>query len=102
VGNSNEGNPGTGVARRWASGLKSLFGSVRLQRRPRSLRVLESLALGEKRSIIVVGFEDRRYVLGICASSIALLDQLDGTNFTGDAGNSGTALHSDFGAYLPQ
>lgn len=101
MGNSNEGNLTAGLAR-WTSGLKSFFGSVRLQRKPRSLRVLESLALGEKRSVVVVAFEDRRYVLGISASSIAMLDRLDGTNSTRGAGDSGTALHSDFRTYLPQ
>ncbi|MGB2592291.1 MAG: flagellar biosynthetic protein FliO [Candidatus Acidiferrum sp.] len=57
--------------------LHELLRSVRVRRRERSLRVCESLPLGEKRFLAVVQFEGRRFLIGATNQSISLLDRLD-------------------------
>jgi flagellar biogenesis protein FliO len=46
------------------------------QRPPRKLRLCETLALGEKRFVALVQFEQMRYLLGGTATSITLLSQV--------------------------
>jgi flagellar biogenesis protein FliO len=48
--------------------------SVSLKRRTSSLRLQESLALGERRSLIVVHWENRRYLIGLTPQAVQLLD----------------------------
>ncbi len=45
-------------------------------RRPKSLRLCESLPLGERRFVAVVEFEDLRFLLGGTSSSLVLLARL--------------------------
>lgn len=53
------------------------FRGVSVRRRERSLRVCETLPLGEKRFLAVVQFEGRRFLIGATHQSISLLDRLD-------------------------
>jgi flagellar biogenesis protein FliO len=57
--------------------LRTLLRSVRVHRRVRSLRICESLPLGEKRLLAVVQFEGHRFLIGATNNSISLLDRLD-------------------------
>ena len=54
--------------------------SVRIRRRERSLRICETLPLGEKRLLAVVQFEGRRFLIGATNQSICLLERLDATS----------------------
>jgi flagellar biogenesis protein FliO len=77
--------------------LKSLLRRVKVQRRERSLRVCESLALGEKRSLLVVAWGPRQYLVATTPQSISLLDRfdaLDGESSVG--GRSMPALERKF------
>jgi flagellar biogenesis protein FliO len=56
--------------------VRNLLRHVKIQRRERSLRVCESLSIGDKRSILVVEFESKRYLLAATSQSISLLDRL--------------------------
>jgi flagellar biogenesis protein FliO len=80
------------VAVRFFQWARHLLRHVRIQRRERSLRVCESLALGEKRSILVLEFESKRYLLGTTSQSICLLDRLSGF----DGGAASTHLAPSF------
>lgn len=91
-----------GFASRWRAGLKGLVNSFRLQRRVRSLRVAESLALGEKRSVVIIEFEDRRYLLGATPTSISLLDRLDGGELSHEPPVTDSVAKGAFAAYLHQ
>jgi flagellar biogenesis protein FliO len=101
---NNENSVGecVGLAGRWTQELKDFLASVRFQRKRRSLRLVESLSLGEKRSVVVVAFEDRRYVLGLSASSIALVDRLEPPGFSLESNDAQVAQESDFAAYFQQ
>jgi flagellar biogenesis protein FliO len=59
----------------WAR-LRSALGTVSFQRRPRRLRLCESLSLGEKRLVAVVEYEGQRFLLGATAESVSLLQAL--------------------------
>jgi len=56
--------------------LRAIFPGVKIQRRNRSLRLSESLSLGDKRIIAVVEYEDKRFLLGATAENISLLQTL--------------------------
>ena len=59
--------------------LATVLGRVRQfasERRERSLRLVESLALGDRRFLAIVAVEGRRFLVGGAAGSIALLTQL--------------------------
>ena len=58
------------------------------QRSPRKLRLCETLALGEKRFVSVVQFENTRYLLGGTGASITLLSQLSDAPVEGNSSNS--------------
>ncbi len=66
--------PGSG----WAARLRRLWASLpglgRSQ--PRRLRLCESLALGERRFVAVIEFEQARFLVGGTASSLVLLARL--------------------------
>jgi flagellar biogenesis protein FliO len=51
--------------------------SAKFRRCERSLRLCESLALGEKRFLTVVEYEHHRFLLGVTSQSISLLHELD-------------------------
>ena len=70
---SKQSSPFSGLLGRFIDFIKL----VRIEPRQRRLRLCESLALGEKRSIAVVEFERQRFLLGISSSGISLLQCLD-------------------------
>ena len=80
-----EGPPITGATRRVKSDawlrIQSWWQRIwRLRRRPaRRLRLAESLALGERRFVAVIEFEQRRFLVGGTSTSVVLLARL-GTN----------------------
>jgi len=49
--------------------------SIRLARRTKTLRVCETLALGERRQIVVVEWETRRYLIGATQQGLSVLDR---------------------------
>jgi hypothetical protein len=49
---------------------------VRARRRPKSLVLIESSALGDRRFISVVQFEEQRFLVGSSPSSVTLLARL--------------------------
>ena len=57
---------------RWVKSLRRLA-----ERRPRRLRLCESLALGERRFVAVIEFERRRFLVGGAGQSLVLLTKLD-------------------------
>lgn len=70
--NGTKGMPSLSAAvRRWRAWLD--------RRSVRKLRLCETLALGEKRFVAVVQFEQMRYLLGGTGASITLLSQLSDT-----------------------
>ena len=61
---------------------------IKVRRRERSLRLCDSLALGEKRFVTVVECEHHRFLLGVTSQSISLLHKLeDEAQVTARAGN---------------
>jgi flagellar biogenesis protein FliO len=63
-------------ARLWAI-VQNITKTVKMRRRERSLRVCETLSLGERRFLVVVQFEQRRFLIGATSQSISLLQCLD-------------------------
>jgi flagellar biogenesis protein FliO len=63
-------------ARLWAI-VQNITKTVKMRRRERSLRVCETLSLGERRFLIVVQFERQRFLIGATSQSISLLQRLD-------------------------
>ena len=59
----------------WAR-LQSVWGSIRVQRRSRQLRLCESLSLGEKRLIAVIEFGEQRFLVAATTERITLLQTL--------------------------
>ena len=55
----------------------ALLRRVQVQRRDKSLRVCETLSLGDKRFLAIVQLEGRRLLIGATAQSISLLERLD-------------------------
>lgn len=53
-----------------------LFATVRVSRKPRRLRLCESLSLGEKRFVAVIQYEGQQFLVGGSASSLNLLARL--------------------------
>ena len=69
---------------RWLRAVSQLFVTVcnavrkvKVRRRERSLRLCETLPLGERRFVMVVQFEQRRFLIGTTNQSISLLERLD-------------------------
>ncbi len=73
---------------RWAARLRALFGPVLLRlwagvearratQRRRSLRVVETVAMGEKRFVAILQVQDARYLIGGGAAGVSLLARLD-------------------------
>jgi flagellar biogenesis protein FliO len=75
--------PGSLMASLWTQ-LRGLLQGVSVHRRPRRLRLAESLSLGEKRLIAVVEFDDQRFLVAATPENISLLQAL-GPAGTGDA-----------------
>src|SRR5271169_6882187 len=58
------------------SGLQWITRRVKVQHARRTLRVCESVSLGEKRFVAVVQVEDERFLIGGSSSSVSLLSRL--------------------------
>jgi flagellar biogenesis protein FliO len=58
------------------SWLRHLFGHIRIRRRERALRIVETVSLGEKRLVAVLEFEEQQYLIGVTNQSITLLRSL--------------------------
>ena len=54
------------------------LGKFYAKRPPRRLRVAESLAIGEKRQLLIIECGDRRLLIGAAANFLATLAELDG------------------------
>jgi flagellar biogenesis protein FliO len=57
--------------------VRDVLSRVKVRRRTRSLRVCETLSLGERRFLMVVQFERRRFLIGATNQSISLVERLD-------------------------
>ena len=64
------------------------------KRRPRSLRLCESLSLGDRRFIAVVAYEQSHFLVGGTSGSLVLLTRLGKNPENADASEPG--LRSDF------
>jgi len=62
---------------RLLASLRTLFRNVHVRRRERSLRMCETLPLGEKRFLAVVQFGRQRLLIAATPQSISLLDRID-------------------------
>lgn len=62
---------------RCKSALLSALRGITIRPRVRSLRLCETLPLGEKRSLMVVQFHDQRLLIGATSHSISLLQRLN-------------------------
>jgi flagellar biogenesis protein FliO len=67
---------------RFFATLREAARHVKVRRAERSLRLCETLALGERRLLLLVQCERRRYLLGAGVHGITLIDRL---NERGDA-----------------
>jgi hypothetical protein len=68
---------GRGWPQRLLESVSALLRSVKVRRRERSLRVCETLPLGDKRFVAVIQCEGRRLLIGATSQSISVLDRLD-------------------------
>jgi flagellar biogenesis protein FliO len=50
---------------------------VKIRRTERSLRVCETLAIGDRRFLLLVQCDRRRYLIGASAQAVTLIDRLD-------------------------
>jgi flagellar biogenesis protein FliO len=66
--------PGLGLSALW-NRLAEVFGKIRVNRR-RSLRLCETLALGEKRIVAIVECDQQRFLLAATPQNISLLQAL--------------------------
>jgi flagellar biogenesis protein FliO len=62
--------------------LRLVWSRLSIRRRTHSLRLLETISLGEKRFVAVLEFEGQRFLIGVTTQSISLLRSF---------GESGTA-----------
>ena len=65
------------VISRWFAVVRNTLSKVKVRRQERSLRLCETLALGDRRFLMVVRFEQRRFLIGTTNQSISLLERLD-------------------------
>src|SRR5262249_42726297 len=61
----------------WMSCIAGALRSVRIKKTPRNLEICETLSLGDRRMLLVVQVDRRRFLIGATNQSIALLDRLD-------------------------
>jgi flagellar biogenesis protein FliO len=57
--------------------IRSVFSKVSIQRRPRRLKLCETLSLGEKRILALVECENQRFLVAATAQNISLLQTLN-------------------------
>ncbi len=72
------------VTRQAASGLRRLWNAIcaaarliSFRRRVSALQLQESLSLGERKSLLVVHWRDRSYLLGVSPQAVQVLDSRD-------------------------
>ena len=72
------------VSQQTASGLQRLWNaicaaarSISFRRRVSTLQLQESLSLGERKSLLVVHWRDRSYLLGVSPQTVQVLDTRD-------------------------
>jgi flagellar biogenesis protein FliO len=56
--------------------LRALWSHVTIRRRDRSLRIAETVSLGDKRFVAILEFEHQRFLIGITSQSVSLLQAL--------------------------
>ncbi len=56
--------------------LRSLWSRVSIRRRERSLRISETVSLGDKRFVAILEFERQRFLIGVTSQSVSLLQGL--------------------------
>jgi flagellar biogenesis protein FliO len=76
---------------RWLDRVLSVLRSIRMTRRKRTLRVSETLALGERRNILLIEWESRRYLIGATPGGLTVLDRITGAAAE-TAGNSESSV----------
>jgi flagellar biogenesis protein FliO len=64
---------------RWFVALASFLRRMKVVRREKTLRLCETLPLGEKRFLAVVQCERQRFLIAATNQSISLIERLDGT-----------------------
>jgi flagellar biogenesis protein FliO len=57
--------------------VRALFSTVKISRRPRRLRLGETVSLGDKRIVAVIEYENQRFLVAATAQNISLLQTLD-------------------------
>ena len=57
--------------------IRNALRKVKVRRRERALQLCETLPLGDRRFLIVVRFEGRRFLIGATNQSISLIERLD-------------------------
>jgi flagellar biogenesis protein FliO len=62
---------------RFLAPVLAVLRSISIHRRERSLRLCETLPLGEKRLLAVVQFDRQRFLIGATSQSVSLLQRLD-------------------------
>lgn len=68
----------SGMLMRWLNGLAKALRGIKIRKRDRSLRLCETLPLGDKRFLAVVQFNDQRLLIGATTHSISVLQAVDG------------------------
>ena len=51
--------------------------TIQMRRQEPSLRVCESVSLGERRFVVIVQYEQRRFLIGSTSQCISLLERLE-------------------------
>ena len=74
AGSERAANPNPGVISRWIGILLAALRNIKIARRPRNLRLCETLQLGERRQLLLVEWESRRYLLGATQQGLSVLD----------------------------
>jgi flagellar biogenesis protein FliO len=72
-GSATSANRGLGLVTAW---LRAIRAQVRRRRKKRTLRLCETLSLGEKRFLAVVRVDRKRFLLGGAGNSVSLLTEL--------------------------
>jgi flagellar biogenesis protein FliO len=75
----NVGSRPAAAARQIFEALTRLLRNVKIRRKEHSLRLRETLPLGERRMLAVVQWEGERYLLAATQNSVSVLDHKDCT-----------------------
>ena len=71
------------------SRIRSVFSSVRIERRTHRLKLCETLSLGDKRLIALVECGNKRFLIAATAQNISLLETLTGPDAPEVSGERG-------------